>query len=135
MEFLETLHGEIRWLIALVAVIAIVKFAVGWLRRSNYDERIDRGLMTGFTVLMDINVTLGIILIVTLGVTQSFWPGYRFEHALTMIIAAVIAHTSIAWRNSPDDTKKYRNNLLAVLGALLFVFIGVMRLRGGWIWA
>lgn len=127
MNFLLTLHGEIRWLVAIVGVIALIKFVIGWLRREEY-KPIDRGLMSGFAGVMDINVLLGLILLFSLGLA-----GNRIEHATTMILAAVAAHSSMLWRKSPDAVKKFRNNFFAVLIALLLVFIGVMRLRGGWV--
>lgn len=128
MDFLLTLHGEIRWLVALVGVIALIKYGIGWLNRHAY-QGADRGLMAAFTGLLDLNVLLGLlILIFGGGFTQA-----RIEHAVTMLIAVVIAHSSAAWRRSDSAALKFRNNLLAVLGALIFVFIGVMRLRGGWI--
>jgi uncharacterized membrane protein YphA (DoxX/SURF4 family) len=128
MSFLLTLHGEIRWLVALVAVIAIIKFAIGWLNRSAY-QGMDRGLMAAFTGLLDLNLLLGLLLLIFGG---GFTPA-RIEHAVTMLIAVVIAHASAAWRRSDNASLKFRNNLFAILGALLFVIIGVVRLRGGWL--
>ena len=133
MSILQTIHGEVRWILAIVAVIAIVKFAMGWLQKAEY-KPMDRGLMSGFTGLVDLNVTLGLILFVGLGITQGVWPAFRWEHMVTMILAAAVAHSSAAWRKSEDSATKFRNNLFVVLGALLLIFVGVMRLRGGWVW-
>ena len=133
MTILQTLHGEMRWLLVLLAVLAIVKFAVGWLTKAEY-KPMDRGIMSGFVGLVDLNVTLGLILIIGLGITQGIWPGFRWEHAFTMIIAAAVAHSSAAWRKSEDSAKKFRNNLFVVLGTLVIIAMGVIRLRGGWIW-
>jgi hypothetical protein len=114
--------------VALVGLIAIVKFAIGWLTRAEY-KRIDRSLMTAFTVLLDINLLLGLFLLITLGTSVAA----RIEHAVTMVIALVIAHSSSLWRRSTDSPTIFRNNLLAVLLALIVVAIGVIRLRGGWV--
>jgi hypothetical protein len=131
VAILQTIHGELRWILALFAIIAIVKFAVGWLNNARY-QSLDQRLMSVFTIAMDLNLTLGLILLVWLGIVQGVWPAARLEHAVTMIIAVAIAHSSAAWRKSPDDTKKFRNNLAVVLASLVFVFVGVLRLRGGW---
>lgn len=129
MGFLMTLHGEVRWLVALVAVIAIVKFALGLIQKRPYTG-MDRGLMSGFTGLLDLNLLMGLILL--------FWPGmgfgmHRIEHATTMILAVAVAHSSAAWRKSDDAQKKFRNNLIVIVVALALVFVGVLRLRGGWL--
>lgn len=127
MNLLLTIHGEIRWLVALVAIIAIVKFAYGWLTNAEY-KPIDRGLMAAFAGLLDLNLLLGLILILTLGVAPN-----RIEHAVTMVIALVIAHLNTLWRRSANSSTIFRNNLIAIILALIVVFIGVMRLRGGWV--
>ena len=128
MQHLLKIHGEIRWLVALVAVIALVRFAYGWARRADY-KGLDRGLMSAFTGLLDLNLLLGLVLLFGLG----GMPGNRIEHAMTMLLAVVAAHASAAWRKSDDAVKKFRNNLLVVILALVFVATGVLRLRGGWI--
>jgi hypothetical protein len=128
LDLLLTIHGELRWLLALVAIIAIVKFAYGWLANAEY-KSIDRFLMSAFTVLLDINLLLGLILLISLGTGVAA----RIEHAVTMVIALAIAHSASLWRRSNVSATKFRNNLLAVLVALILVFVGVVRLRGGWI--
>ena len=60
MNVLLMLHSILRWIILLVAVVAIVKFALGWLRGGTFNG-VDRGLTIGFSGLMDLQVTLGVI--------------------------------------------------------------------------
>jgi uncharacterized membrane protein YphA (DoxX/SURF4 family) len=50
-----------------------------------------------------------------------------------MLIAIAIAHSSAAWRKSEDAQKKFRNNLVVVVVSLLLIFLGVVRLRGSWL--
>ena len=128
MSVLIVIHGLIRWLVALVAVIGIVKFALGWLRDMPY-EGMDRGLMSGYTGLLDLNFLLGLIILI-------FGGGFnrpRMEHAGVMFIAIVIAHSSAAWRKSDDAQKKFRNNLIVMAVSLALIFVGVISLRGGWV--
>ena len=129
MGFLLTLHGEVRWLVALVGVLAIVKFGVGWARRTEF-KGMDRGLMAAFTGLLDLNLVLGAIVLVS---TASGSAARRYEHIATMLLAIVAAHTSVIWRRSDDPVRKFRNNLIVVALALLLVAVGVIRLRGGWL--
>lgn len=128
MGFILTLHGELRWLVALVAVIALVKFLVGWLGKTEF-QRLDRILLAATTGLLDLNLLLGIILLIGLG---GGFPRHRLEHALTMIIAVVVMHSSSRWRNNSSSMVKFRNGFLTVLVATILVFVGVVRLRGGW---
>jgi uncharacterized membrane protein YphA (DoxX/SURF4 family) len=132
MEFLFVLHSHTRWLVLLVAIIAIVKFAIGWLRGGSF-KGMDRGLTAAFSGLMDLQVTVGLVFLIwTSAVGVPFTPN-RIEHLTTMLIAAVVAHLPAMWKKSADSIR-FRNTLFCVVGALALVFVGVMRLRGGWVW-
>ncbi|MBI3153172.1 MAG: hypothetical protein HYZ21_13630 [Chloroflexi bacterium] len=130
MNFLLVTHSYLRWLILLVAVIAVIKFAIGWLRGGSF-KGMDRGLASGFSGLMDLQVTLGLILMIWTGLAGVGFPMFRIEHAGTMIVAAVVAHLPARWKNAGDKIR-FRNTLFCVLGALLLIFFGVMSLPGGW---
>jgi hypothetical protein len=130
MNLLFIAHSHLRWLVLFVAILAVVKFAVGWLRGGEF-KGMDRGLAAGFSGVLDLQVTLGLILFIWMGAAGAGFPVYRIEHAVTMIAAAVVAHLPARWRNAADDVR-FRNTLLCVLGALLLVYVGVARLPGGW---
>ena len=126
MATLMTIHGEVRWLVAILAVVIIIKFLIGWLGRRRY-AALDRALLSAYTILLDINVLLGLILIIFFG---GLTPP-RIEHATTMLLAVIAAHLTALWRRSDDSPKKYRNQLLLVALSVLLVLLGVIRLRGG----
>lgn len=124
------IHSVVRWLIVIAAVIAALKFTLGWLRGGAF-QSIDRGLAAGFSGLIDLQVTLGLIYLIWDGIAKTGFPTFRIEHAITMIIAAIAAHLHVLWKNS-DDKLRFRNSLFIVLDVLIIVFIGVARLPGGW---
>ncbi len=125
MSLLLTIHGELRWLVALAGLIVIVKFLIGWLGKREY-KPLDRTLLMVFTILLDINVLLGLIILLFGGV----FNGPRLEHATTMLLATIAAHLTARFRGAPDALR-FRNQLLLVLLALALVLLGVIRLRGG----
>ncbi len=129
MGILLIIHSYLRWLIVIVAVIAAVKFAMGWLRGGAF-ESMDRRLASGFSGLMDLQVTLGLILFIWSGIAGVGFPASRIEHAVTMIIAAVVSHLHTIWKNS-DDKLRFRNSLFIVLDVLVIIFIGMARLPAG----
>lgn len=126
MGMLTTIHGEMRWLVVLAAVVVIVKFLMGWLGKREYAP-IDQKLLLAFTVLLDINVLLGLIILFFGG----GFSGPRLEHATTMILAVIAAHMTAMWKRSTNDSLKFRNQLLMVVLAVILVIFGVIRLRGG----
>ena len=129
MGFLLMFHSIVRLIILLVAVIAIVKFALGWLRGMEF-KGMDRGLMSGFTGLMDLQVTLGIILLIWSGLAGVGFPAYRIEHGITMIVATAVAHLSARWKNADAQTR-FRNNLFTLLASIVLVMIGISILPHG----
>lgn len=129
MYVLLPIHSYLRWLIVILAVTAIIKFTLGWLRGGAF-KGMDRGLASGFSGLMDLQALLGIIMLFGFGVNEGF-PMIRIEHGVTMLIAVVLGHLPARWKNAADSIR-FRNTLFCILGAMLFVFVGVMRLPGGW---
>lgn len=131
MSFLLVTHSHLRWLILIAALVAILKFAWGWLRGGTF-QRLDRILASSFSGLMDLQALLGLILLIWNGVIGGF-PMFRIEHAVTMVVAAVVAHLNVLWKNA-DDKKRFRNSMFIILDTLVIVYIGVARLPGvrGW---
>ena len=126
MAFVLTLHSIVRWLVVLVAVVAVVRYALVMAGKAQ-SSGMDRGLMAGYTGLLDLNVLLGLILIIGLGFTPQ-----RIEHAVTNIIAVVVAHFLAQRAKKVEDAKlKARTNLLGVVISILIIVVGVA-LIGGW---
>jgi hypothetical protein len=130
MTFVLTLHSIVRWLTVLVAVAAIVKFAMGWLQKQPFDKTA-KALVSAFGGMMDLQLLLGFIFF--------FWNGlsieggltlrYRLEHLGVMLVAVVVAHLPAMWKKA-EDNKRYRNTLIAIVVSLLLVVAGVAALPG-----
>jgi hypothetical protein len=129
MNILFMAHSGLRWLILLVAVIASIRFLAGWWTRGRF-KGMDRGLMAGFSGLMDLQTTLGIIFLLWSGFSGAGFPRYRIEHGLIMIAASVAAHLSVRWRNA-DDPTRFRSNLFLIIISIVLVMIGIAVLPGG----
>lgn len=129
MDILLMAHSGLRWLVLLIAVIAIVKFLAGWMSRSRFTG-MDRGLMAGFSGLMDLQVMLGLILLVWSGMAGAGFPLYRIAHGSIMILAGVVAHLSVRWRNA-EDLVRFRSSLFLIVGSIILVLLGIVVLPGG----
>jgi len=130
MTTLLLIHSYLRWAIFIVALVAIIKFALGWLRGGTF-KGMDRGLVSGFSGLVDLQVTLGTLYFVWNGIAQTGFPLFRIEHAVTMALAAFVGHLPARWKNA-DDKTRFRNSLFVVIDVLIIIFIGVAFLPGGW---
>lgn len=131
MNILFMAHSGLRWLILLVAVVAIVKFTLGWLKGGAF-KGMDRGLAAGFSGLMDLQATLGIVFLIWNGLAAGIgFPRHRIEHGLVMILAAIVGHLASRWKNA-DDTTRFRNSLFVIIASLILVLIGISILPNGW---
>ena len=128
MAILLTIHSYLRWVIFIVALVAIIKFALGWQRGGAF-KGMDRGLASGFSGLVDLQATLGIIYLIWDGIANTGFPLFRIEHGITMIIAAFVGHLSARWKNA-DDKTRFRISLFIVIDVLVIIFIGVAFLPG-----
>jgi hypothetical protein len=131
MPTLLMIHSIVRWLIVLAGLAALIKFAIGWSRGGTF-AAMDRGLAAGFSGLMDLQVTLGLILLLWNGLVDGAgFPRHRLEHTGVMIVAAILGHLHTRWKKA-DDTTRFKYEFLLILGALVLVFAGVAALPGGW---
>jgi hypothetical protein len=129
MAILYSVHSYFRWVVVLVGLVMIVKYAIGWLQQGKFSS-LDDQLSKIFPILMDIQVTIGVILLVWTGSAGAGFPRQRLEHAFTLILAAVVAHMLKRWESSPAPNR-FRNRLLVVLATFVLVFLGVFVLPGG----
>lgn len=119
MDFLYTLHSHNRWLVFLAAIIAIVALCSTWLRGAEFSKG-NRILVGIFNVLMIIQGTIGIILLINLGILR-----HRLEHALPMLLAVGIVHMSSRWKSSPGPLRA-RNTAITIAVSLLLVLVGIL---------
>jgi hypothetical protein len=129
MGFVLMLHSLVRWVIVLVAIVAAVKFAPGWLRGGAFGK-MDKGLASGYAGLLDLQGALGLIYLLWDGYAGGGWPLGRLEHTGLMIVAIVLAHLS-ARLPAANDKLRFRNLFLGVVGSLVLIVLGVA-LIGGW---
>lgn len=124
MDLVLVLHSYVRWLVVVVAVIAAVKFLMGWLQKQK-PAAMDRGLMSAFSGLVDLQVLLGVVLLVGSGV----YSMQRIEHTFTMVVVALVAHLPMRWRKA-DSPNVFRNNFLVIGAVVLLVIAGIASLPG-----
>lgn len=125
------IHSFIRWLVLLVALTAIIKFAIGWLRGGAF-TKLDRGLAAAYSGIIDLQALLGIIMILGFGlVNGEGFPMVRVEHGTAMLFAIILAHLPMRFKNAADPIR-FRNTMFCILGSFVMILIGVSLLPNGW---
>jgi hypothetical protein len=130
MGIVLQLHAIWRWVLLVAAVVVVLKALIGWLGKRPF-TRLDDQLGLIFTMVVDIQVLLGLIIwlfgpIGLKTLTQAMSnPGLRFlalEHPILMLIALAFAHIGRARsKQATDDAAKHRTSFIFYL--LSFVFI------------
>src|SRR5512138_3128541 len=91
MPAILMLHSIWRWVVLLAAAAAIVKALVGWFGRQPWTGLDDRlGML--YTLTIDIQVLLGLILYIVEQRWRTADPFFAYVHPLVMIIALILAH-------------------------------------------
>ena len=133
-----TLHNIVRWLIVLSAVLAIVRAFTGLSFKRGYTLQ-DKNVGLWFTIFLDIQVLLGIVLYFflspkTIGVLQDFSQAmgnsltrfYAVEHIFLMVLAVVIAHMGRSFiRKANAAPEKHRRTLLWFGLAILLILAAI----------
>ncbi len=128
------LHSWIRWIIIIVAIIALVKAYSGWFGNKPYTKG-DNGISAAFMGTMHLNLLIGLVLYFFLSpVVQSAFsdfgaamknPGLRFwavEHILVNIIAVVVATIGRAKSKKAVETVR-KHKITAIFYTIAFVLL------------
>jgi len=120
MTMLYHAHSGLRYLVLLAAVAALVAIGVGL--ATGRPARAARGLTMAYTGLLDLQILLGIALVVS-----GIFYGALMGHLVMMVLAAVAAHTaSVLARRQPDERAALRMRFLGVAASLVCIVVGIM---------
>lgn len=121
MTALYHAHSGVRYLVLLVALVALLMFLHGYLTRRPAG-RGDRMVMALFTGVLDLQILLGVGLIVA-----GIFYGALMGHLMMMLLAAVAAHAAgVMARKSSSPRRTHGIRLAGVALALLLIVGGVM---------
>ena len=120
MNFLYQAHSGLRYLVLAVGVVAILVMAYSLI--TNRPMGVTRTLSAAFTGFLDLQVLLGIALVVA-----GIFYGALMGHLVMMVLAAMAAHgASILAKRTTDERKATTMRLMGVIIPLLLVAFGVM---------
>jgi hypothetical protein len=124
-------HSGWRYIVILVAVLAIVKLLIGWLSNSKWSS-LDQRLGSALPIVLDIQLLLGLVLYV---MAPSAWFSGRNigagEHLGTMVLAIIAAHVTWARvKKNESSAVKFQIGTIGFAIAGLLVAVGVARITG-----
>lgn len=117
-------HSGLRFLVLLAAAIAIAVLLWGWSARRPFAGQ-SRAVAAVFTGVLDLQVTLGILLVLFRP-----WYGALIGHLVMMVAAVLAAHgLAVYGRRQADPRRAHMITLIGVVLALALVLGGIMSIR------
>ena len=136
-NFLLVFHDLFRWLVVAAALAAVIKAFLGWFGKQGW-TRLDDRLGLIFTMGMDIQVLVGILLYITSPLIHSAWtslssaladPSLRFfslVHELLVLVAVALAHIGrTRSRKQPADAGKFRTAAVFYALSILVLLVAI----------
>jgi heme A synthase len=124
-ETLFTIHSFMRYLVLLAGAGAIITAIIGW-GKAGLPPRAERALAGAFVGLLDLQVVLGVLLLLT---GFPFY-GALIGHLFMMVLAAAAAHGAavMARRREPARSGSPVRTIGFVL-ALVLIVGGIMAIQ------
>lgn len=125
-----TLHSILRWLILLVALLAVIRAINGLSFKRGYTRQ-DNTIGSWFTIFLDIQLLLGIILYYLytagfqniaglMGSTQTRF--FSLEHVIMMVVAIIVAHVGrVMVRRAETAPQKHRRTIIWLVIVLFII--------------
>jgi Kef-type K+ transport system membrane component KefB len=132
-QTIMTIHGHWRWVLAVVAVVAIVKFLAGWLGKGKVTQ-LDKTIATAFAGAMTVQLVLGLINIGYVLSLGTFNPRLHGEHLVTGLIAVGLSHAVPMRKDDRPDTARFRSGVILTAISLIASVLNVVLVRGGWMY-
>lgn len=134
-DFIFNFHSGWRFLVLLALVANVLYFAYVLATKTNQPKR-DKLVSTVFAVMVDIQITLGLILLLIFIVDGGFDAGRHMGHLMPMLLAAPVAHAYSIFSKivkTPVVAEKYQRlvGLLAPIGVLILIIGGLASLELG----
>ena len=123
MRIVDSAHWTLPWLILVVGMYAVIRFARGYIGESVFTKT-DQRLVAVFSGLMDLQGALGLIFFLVSGLEGIGFPTNRILHGSVMLVAVIVPHISSRWGDS-DDQSRHLNNFFGILSSFLIMLVGL----------
>jgi len=132
------IHGNLRWVVLVLAVLAVVKYYMGWMSKKPFSP-MDKRISMFYTASLDTQLLIGLILYIFLSpVTKMAFsnmggamksPVLRFwavEHITMMVLVVIVAHVgSVVSRKAKTDTDKYKKGFIYFAISLVLILMAI----------
>ena len=129
-NILREAHSGLRWLLLAVMVITLIKLLMTWIGKKEFSKG-DKGLTRATIGLLDVQLLLGLSLLLYFILNSVQLAPFHYEHVGTNLIAIVVAHIAGKGASKPGPLRARNAFLLFLLSAIL-IGTAITRLPQGW---
>ncbi len=123
MNFLFYAHSWLRYLVLLAALAALITLAYSV--ATGRSQRSARNLSTSFAVVLDLQVLLGVLLVM-----GGVFPDVVTGHLILMVLAAVVTHGAfLIGQQSLSERRELGVRLGGIALALVLIVVGIMAIN------
>lgn len=137
-EFILAVHNILRWIILILAIVALVRAYWGWFGERDWTPT-DRKVGSFYSISLDVELLLGLILYFALSpivsnnlgnfmtlLADKLFRFFAFEHMLLMFIAVILAHVGAASsRRAVENTLKHRRAAIWFTLSIIAILLGM----------
>ena len=136
-NFLLSFHSIVRWLVVIAALAAFGKVCAGWLGKGSW-TRLDDRLGLFFTITMDIQALIGILLYIfsplvrtalahfSLTLSDPTQLFFSLFHEILMLVAVALAHIGRSRaRKAEGNPLKFRTAAVFYGLSILVVLVAI----------
>jgi hypothetical protein len=123
LNFFYLAHWIIPWLILILGMYTIVRFARGYTDKLAFTNAEYR-LFVIFRNLMKIQGATGLIYAAWNSLITHNLSVHRILHGITMFVAAIILSLGSLWK-SEDDAARYLNHFYLLLASFFVMLLGL----------
>lgn len=124
----RVLHGWTRWILIIVAAVALVTFALGLLQGKPWTKRAHQ-LLNAYGSIFGLQWLFGLVLLIAWGSMTTFSQRHLWEHLAVQTVAMFVANMHHMWRRREmPDSKRWRNGLLVLVVSLILAVVGILAL-------
>lgn len=136
--FILAVHNILRWIVLFLLILSLVRAFWGWFGKREWTAT-DRRVGTYYSVAIDIQLLLGLILFIVLSpITRIAFSDFGaalsntnlrffiFEHFLIMVLAVIFAHVGVATaKRAAEPVLKHRSSAIWFSLSLIAILLGM----------
>jgi hypothetical protein len=136
-DILLLLHSYFRWIVLVLALLAVARFVGGWLGNRPFTSG-DDGARKFYTIALDVQFLIGLILVFISPIVAMLFDNFsggmkvrelRFfgvEHVIAMLVAIVLAHIGAGKsKKAATDRAKFKTGAIFFSLSLVAILLGI----------